>query len=172
MKRLFKFSNLYCVNFYILVLILASLVSFAGCNKNQEVKIGGNPPDIFGTDIHGENIRLKQFKGKVIILYFWTNSCCGDKLKQLEPYYIRNKAKGLEILAINVANSNESVESYARDNSISFRLLSDEHSMTSREYGVFGFPTIFIIDREGILRRRIVGYLEPVQLHKYVANYL
>lgn len=136
------------------------------------VTIGETPPEIFGTDIHGEPVSLKQLKGKVVILYFWTNSCCGDKLKLLEPFYIRNKDKGLAIIAVNVSNTKETVESYAKNNAVTFTLQSDEHSMTSREYGVVGFPTIFIIDRQGIVRKKNMGYMEPDQLEKQVAHYV
>jgi len=130
------------------------------------------PPEIYGADIHGENISMKKLRGKVVVLYFWTNSCCGDKLKLLEPYYVQNRDKGLAILAVNVADTRETVETYAKNTGVTFTLHSDEHSMTSREYGVFGFPTIFIVDREGVLRKRIMGHIEPSQLKKYVAMYL
>jgi peroxiredoxin len=172
MKIRFRPSNIYFANFCIAILLLSALVFFVGCDKNQGVKTGEIPPEISGADIHGEYISLKQLKGKVVVLYFWTNSCCGDKLKLLEPYYVRNKDNGLAILAINVADTREAVESYAKNNGVTFTLQSDEHSMTSREYDVFGFPTIFIIDREGILRKKIMGHIEPAQLEKFVTQYL
>jgi peroxiredoxin len=154
------------------ILLLTTLVFFSGCEKNPGVTTGEIPPDVSGADIHGEYVSLKQLKGKVVVLYFWTNSCCGEKLKLLEPYYVRNKDKGVAILAINVGDTKEAIESYAKNNNITFTLQCDEHSMTSREYGVFGFPTIFVIDREGILRHKIMGYIEPDQLEKQVARYV
>src|SRR5664279_2903919 len=99
------FSQTYPSNFCRAVVVLVCLVFFTGCDASREVRTGEIPPEISGTDIHSEYISLRQLKGKVVILYFWTNSCCGEKLKLLEPYYLRNKDKGLEILAINVENS-------------------------------------------------------------------
>ncbi|MFA7402548.1 MAG: TlpA disulfide reductase family protein [Pelobacteraceae bacterium] len=172
MSKRFGPSKICRAILYGTIVMLAPFVFFAGCEKNQGVKTGETPPEIYGTDIHGDPVSLRKLKGNVVVLYFWSNSCCGDKLKLLQPYYIRNKDKGVAILAINGTDSREAIESYAKKNGVSFTLQSDEHSMTSREYGVFGFPTLFIIDREGIVRKRIMGYIEPDQLNKYVVQYV
>jgi peroxiredoxin len=99
-------------------------------------------------------------------------SCCGDRLKQLEPYYSRNREQGLKILAIDVGDARESVDAYAKGSGLTFTLQTDEHAMTSREYGVFGFPTIFILDRAGTIRKKIMGDINTAQLEKLVAEYL
>lgn len=152
--------------------MLASLACSSGCEEKKPAKSGEKPPAISGTDIHGEVISLDRFKGNVVVLYFWTNSCCADRLKLVEPYYSRNRDKGLAVLAINVGDSRDYVESYAKSNSLTFTLQTDERGMTSREYGVFGFPTIFILDREGIMRKKILGGIDTGQLEKLVAHYL
>jgi peroxiredoxin len=172
MKPLFKCSKISRSDFFIAILVMASLAFSSGCDEKQGVKTGDKPPGISGTDVHGEYVSLNQFKGNVTVLYFWTKSCCGERIKQLEPYYSMNKHKGLAILAINVGNTRETVESYAKDNGLTFTLQTDERSMTSREYGVFGFPTIFILDREGTIQKKILGDIDTIQLEKVVAQYL
>ena len=172
MKPLFNSSRIYCPKFLTAILLLSSLAFSSGCEEKQRVKSGDKPPGISGSDIHGELISLSRFKGNVVVLYFWRNSCCGDKLKQLEPFYSRNKDKGLAVLAINVGDTREFVESYAKNNGVTFTLQTDERAMTAREYGVFGFPTIFILDREGIIQKKILGDIDTAQLEKLVAQYL
>jgi peroxiredoxin len=172
MKPLFKCSKISRPDFFIAILVMASLAFSSGCDEKQGVKTGDTPPGISGTDVHGDYVSLNQFKGNVIVLYFWTKSCCGERIKQLEPYYSINKHKGLAILAINVGNTREIVESYAKDNGLTFTLQTDERAMTSREYGVFGFPTIFILDRDGVIRKKILGDIDTLQLEKLVAHYL
>ncbi|MDR3581169.1 MAG: TlpA disulfide reductase family protein [Oryzomonas sp.] len=154
--------------FMALVLLLASIVCMAGCEVKPEGHTGEKAPEIAGTDLHGEPISLGRLRGSVVVLCFWTNSCCSDRLKLLEPYKRQNKDKGLVILAINEGNARESVASYAKANSLTFPVLTDEGSMTAKEYGVFGFPTIFIIDRKGIIRKKILGDVNPAQLDKLV----
>ncbi len=153
-------------------LVLFTVISLIGCNENHGVKIKEKAPSISGADIYGKYVTLSQFKGNVVVLYFWTNSCCGEKLKLLEPYYEQNNYKGLTILAINENNSKEVVEAYAKTNRLTFSLQTDEMGMVAKEYGVFGFPTIFIIDRQGVIQKKILGDISVEQLNGMTAQFL
>ena len=172
MKPLFKGSATICMNTMKAMLLLAFLAFSSGCAEKQEVKIGGKPPVISGNDIHGEFVSLNQFKDQVVVLYFWANTCCGEKLKLVEPFYIRNKSRGVAVLAINVGDSKETVESYVKNNRLTFTLQTDEHAMVARQYGVFGFPTVFILDRNGIIRNKILRDIQIAKLEQLVSLYL
>jgi peroxiredoxin len=154
--------------FTALVMLLASLACMAGCEVKPAAHTGEKAPEIACTDLHGEPISLGRLRGRIVVLCFWTNSCCGDRLKRLEPFYRQNKDKGLAILAINEGNTGENVASYAEANGLTFTVQTDEGGLWAREYGVFGFPTIFIIDRDGIIRKKILGDVNPEQLDKLV----
>lgn len=148
--------------------VLAILAFLSGCDKQLEVKIGNTAPVISSNDIHGEFFSLDQHRGKVVVIYFWTNSCCGDSLKLLEPVYSKNKYNGLEIVAINENDSKKDVESYAANNRLTFTMLTDEHSLLFRQYQVIGFPTIFIIDGKGVIREKILGNIDTAKLEKLI----
>ena len=90
------------------IVLLMSLFCSAGCENKQGIKIGDTPPVISGNDIFGHDISRSKPKAKIVIIYFWTGSCCGDSLKLLEPLYNENKDKGVAILAVNVGDSNGS----------------------------------------------------------------
>lgn len=154
--------------FMALVMLPASLACMAGCDVKPVGHTGEKAPEIAGTDLHGEPVSLGRLRGSVVVLCFWTNSCCGDRLKRLEPYFRQNKDRGLAILAINEGSTGERVASYAKASGLTFTVQTDEGGMVAREYGVFGFPTIFIIDREGIIRKKILGDINPEQLDKLV----
>ncbi len=160
------------VSLAVTLLLFATLAVFTGCEQKEPGKVGGKAPGISGVDIHGEYVSLSQFKGKVVVLIFWTKSCCGEKIKELEPYYKLNRDKGLAILGINENNSKEIVESYSKANGLTFSMQTDEMGMAAREYGVFGFPTVFIIDREGVIRKKILGDINIEQLNKVTVQFL
>jgi peroxiredoxin len=172
MKSKYRSSHTILHKLVLSMLVFASLAFFTGCEQKQVAKTGEKAPEISDTDIHGEIINLSKFKGNVVVLYFWTDSCCGDSLKYVERYYRQIKDRGLVVLAINEKNNTDIVQSYAETNRLTFTMLTDGMGMTAREYGVFGFPTIFILDREGVIRKKILGYITTAQLGKLVAQYL
>ena len=154
-----------------LMCLLLALPSFlSGCADKTVPKIGETPPAISCNDVTGEYISLNRLKGNVVIIYFWSSTCCGDRLIQLEPWFSLNKYKGLSILAVNVGGDENSVRSFATKNGLTFTMLTDEHGMISRQYGVIGFPTIFILDRNGVIRNKIVGDIETAYLFKLVSR--
>ena len=151
-----------------LALVLSTLLLCLGCEDKRGVRIGDSPPAITGPDLHGRPVSLSDLKGKVVALYFWTDSCCADSLKELEPVYGRYKGEGLEIVAINVMDSREKLESFAEKNRISFTMLRDEESRRFNAYKVRGFPTIFLLDRGGVVREKILGAIRTSKLEKLI----
>lgn len=152
--------------------MLAGLVLSSGCDDKRAVKTGDNAPAISNNDIYGTHVSLNQLKGKVVIIYFWTNSCCGHGVKQLEPFYRKYKKAGMDILAINEMDSTKKVAAYAKDNALTFTILKDEHSMLLRDYFAIGFPTILILDRNGIIREKINGNISMEKLQTLVEKQL
>ena len=157
-------------NMLLSLLLLASLIYLAGCESNQRIKIGVPSPDISGTDIQRKNISLNKFKGKVVILCFWTKSCCGDLLTKLEPFQSESVDKGLAVLAVNEGNSKEIVESYVKDYGLTFTMMTDENSELFKKFQVIGYPTIFILDRNGIIREKIMGDIQTGKLLQLVVK--
>ena len=163
-----NYSNIFTFKLLATLCVLTSLALLSGCEKKHGLKTGDTPPELSARDIYKKQVTLSQFKGKVVIVCFWADTCCGDTLKQLEPLYRRNQPKGLEVLAIDVGDPGNIVESYANNNKITFTMLTDEHSSTAKQFGVFGLPTIFIIDRMGIVREKILGAIQIEKLEKLV----
>ena len=151
---------------------LAITILLSGCTEEPFPKIGKSPPSITCNDINGEYIRLDQLKGNVVVIYFWSSSCCGERVKQLEPWFGLNKHKGLSVLAVNVGNDDDRVRTFVKKNGLTFTMLTDEYGMISRRYGVVGFPTIFILDGKGVVRKKILGEIEASQLFKLATQLL
>ena len=168
MKPFITFKKNFRRIYFVALLVLATLSFCVGCEKKPPLKIGDNAPVISGNDIHGEPVGLDRFKGKIVVIFFWTNSCCGDKLKLLEPLFRQYKDKGLAILAVNEGNSKEEVETYTKTNDLTFVMQTDEYAITSKRYGIIGFPTIFILDKNGIIRKKILGDIQTEQLQKLI----
>ncbi|BCS56070.1 TlpA disulfide reductase family protein [Geobacter sp. SVR] len=150
-----------------IVLIVFCVLFFGGCNSKQALQKGDAAPEFSVSDLSGRPISLSRNKGKITILYFWTNSCCGDSLKLVEPLY-RAYDKKLEVLAVNCGDSKEVAGAYARSNGLTFPMVADEQAALLERYRVRGFPTIYVIDAHGVIRDKILGHLSVVQLEKII----
>jgi cytochrome c biogenesis protein CcmG, thiol:disulfide interchange protein DsbE len=143
-----------------------------GCKEAPDLRSGDVAPTISCNDLADEYVNLSQLKGRVVVLYFWSSRCCSDKLKQLEPFYLKHKYNGLSLLAIEVGGSKEAVASFVKDNGLTFTNLTDEFTFISRSYKVIGFPTIFVVDKTGRIRNKISGDVQVNQLSEVVAKLL
>ena len=148
------------------------LATFVGCKEAPAPKSGEVAPAISCNDVAGEFVSLNQLKNKVVVIYFWSSKCCSDKLKQLEPFYLQNKYSGLSVVAVEVGGSKEMVAAFVKKNGFTFTNLSDDYDMISRSYRVIGFPTIFIIDKNGVIRKKISGDIPVEQLSRLVGQFL
>jgi peroxiredoxin len=159
------------------ILLVTTLVSlfclgFVGCKEAAAPKSGEVAPAISCNDVAGEYVSLNQLKNNVVLIYFWSSKCCSDKVKELEPFYLQNKDKGLSIVAIEVGGSKEPIALFAKNNHLTFTNLVDDFDSLSRSYQVIGFPTIFLVDKKGVIQKKISGPIQINQLNKLVSALL
>ena len=164
-KIKYRSFGLYCV-------FLVVCLALAGCKGTTAAKSGAVAPAISCNDVAGDYVSLGELKGKVVMLYFWSSKCCGDKLKMLEPFYLQNKYNGLAVVAIEVGGAKDTVSAFVKNNRLTFTNLTDEFESISRSYRVIGFPTIFVIDKKGVIQKKVSGDMQADQLNKLVAPFL
>ena len=167
--RYFKISHIHLI-FYIFLLLGPAFLF--GADK-PVIKIGDRPPEFFLSDLNGKLVSLHQFKGNVVVLYFWADWCCKDRtLLSDDLFYEKYKGKGVVILAINAGQPKRVVEQFVKERSITYEVLLDLKFTATKQYGVLGLPTIFVLDRDGIVRKRILGQMEIHYLEKTVLELL
>lgn len=132
----------------------------------SQLKVGfeeGNlAPDFELKDVEGNPLKLSSLKGKKVILNFWASWCppCRQEMPDMEKFYLDQKDKGIEILAVNLTNaekSREDVTNFMRANSITFPVVLDEKGKVGQSYNVSSIPASFIIDSQGVIQRKLVG---------------
>lgn len=111
-------------------------------------------------NMQGEPVTLSQYHGKVVILNFWATWCppCREEMPSMERLYQKYKEYGLVMLAVNTEkNGKKAVSQFLQKTPYSFPILLDSDSVVQNAYGVFRFPESFIIDRNGVVVKKIVG---------------
>ena len=118
-------------------------------------------PDFALADMDGEQHRLADYRGKVILVNFWATWCppCCREMPALEALYLKYRKQGLVVLAINQWEDADHVFAYMGQLNVfpTFPVLFDPESRVSADYGVQGLPTSFLIDRQGKLVYRAIG---------------
>lgn len=123
--------------------------SYAAEGVNNEFK---RAPIFQLKSLDGKAVSLTDYLGKkTVVLIFWTTWCpyCREQLKQLNERLPELTKKGIEILAIDVGETKNKVENFAKSHSLSLQILLDEDNTVSDAYGLMGVPTYFAIDLSG-----------------------
>ena len=157
------------------VLILSLLLAFfiIGCEKDKKLQYGEVAPNASLLNLKDDVVKLHDFKGKLVVLRFWQKGCpaCLEEMPQLDTFYNTHK-KDIVVIGIDMGDKKPYVSGFKRDHSISFPMLLDGLLIATKKYGVIVSPTSFIIDKNGILREKLIGEMNINKFQKKVLSYL
>ena len=126
--------------------------------------------------LNGEYAKLYDFNNEgPIIVNFWTTwwSYCERQLAYIDQLNSHFKDYGLTVLAVNTNKSNilSLVRPYINKRKYKFKVAVDPRSELAKEFGVLGYPTLFIIDENGTIIHKSSGYEEGLE-EKYLESLL
>ncbi|OGX42937.1 MAG: hypothetical protein A3H41_03245 [Omnitrophica WOR_2 bacterium RIFCSPLOWO2_02_FULL_45_28] len=119
-------------------------------------------PDFVLTDIHGDTLRLSDFKGKVVLIDFWATWCpfCRSSIPILKSLYDEYKDKGLVIIGIALEyDQGQTLKRFAKEKQISYPLAVGTERLAA-EYSAYGVPARFLINRQGEIVENFIGFRE------------
>lgn len=130
----------------------------------EKIKIGKPFIDISAKDLEGNNVKLSDFKGKVIVLDFWAIWChyCHEQNQEEFPR-LKEKYKNEDfiIISYSVDVDKKDWEKSTKADNIDWINISNLRGVSDKvvtQYGVQGYPTSFIIDKDGIIIKQMNGY--------------
>ena len=118
-------------------------------------------PDFVLPDMNGQVVRLSQLRGKVVLLNVWATWCppCRKEMPTMEVLHQKMKDADFVMLAASQdVDGKNVVEPYLQERGLTFPVLLDVNGEVGRQYGATGYPETFIIDRQGIIVHRHIGY--------------
>lgn len=123
----------------------------------------GRPAAAFSlTTFAGSPLSLESLRGKVVMLNFWASWCvpaCYEEAPTLERTWLAYKDKGVTVVGIDVQDKEEAAREFLARFGHSFPNAPDPRGRVSVDYGVYGVPETFFIDRKGRVRFKHVGAL-------------
>ncbi len=143
--------------------LLALLISFlAACySGSRPGSIGTAAPD-FTVQDSDHKVTLSQFRGQVVVLNFWATWCppCVEETPSLVRLQGLLKSKGVVVLAVSIDEDDSAYHKFLKDYGVNMVTVRDPSRKASSLYGTFGWPESYIIDRQGVIRRKFIGAVD------------
>lgn len=143
-------------------LCLALALLLPHCAKKP--KVSGSASDFTLKTLEDQEITLSALKGKVILLDFWATWCgpCRESIPHLIQIYKTYHDKGFEVIGMSMDKGGaETVRHFVKSMDIPYPIIITPDDV-ARDYGVTGLPTTVLIDKEGKIREKMVGFSSTI----------
>jgi cytochrome c biogenesis protein CcmG/thiol:disulfide interchange protein DsbE len=158
MKRSFSTSIL------ILGLCLSWVFLLPHCSKEGKAPSPALAPDFTLKTLDGQELTLSKLKGKVVLLDFWATWCapCRQAIPHLINLQKTYQEKGVEVIGMNVDKGDvETVRRFVKSMDIPYSITITPEGV-SRNFGVTALPTTIIIDKEGKIQQKFLGFTSEI----------
>jgi thiol-disulfide isomerase/thioredoxin len=131
---------------------------------------GEEAPDFALPNMDGEEVKLSDFRGKIVYLNFWATWCgyCDQEMPDLQELSAENE--DLVVLTVNVRENADTVKAYIEKGGYDFPVLLDIEGEVATRYLITGMPTTYFINAEGILLDRIPGMMDKEQMEEVLGK--
>ena len=139
-----------------------TLFALSGCySGTRPPRIGRAAPDFTVRDSE-HAVTLSQLKGQVVVLNFWATWCapCVEEVPSLVRMQQQMKARGVTVVAVSVDADESNYRRFVRDHSVNLLTVRDPDQKSNALYGTSKFPETYIIDRNGVMRRKFIGAVD------------
>ena len=150
------------------LMLIAVVMLVSGCSKGTSspasaVVAEKKPaPDISVNSLKNVPLKLSDLKGKVVLLNFWATWCppCREEIPSMIRLNSFMAGKPFQMVAVSIDEGGQTViDSFLRESGFNLPAYVDSDSKASKTYGITGVPETFIIDKNGILVKKVIGPL-------------
>jgi cytochrome c biogenesis protein CcmG, thiol:disulfide interchange protein DsbE len=143
----------------LLIAAVAAITVSAGCYNGTRPPHVGSAAKEFSVQDSDRKLNLDQFRGQVVVLNFWATWCppCVEELPSLMNLQDRMRERGVTVLGVSIDVDGDAYHRFLKLHNINFLTVRDPEQKVAGMYGTTGWPETYIIDRQGVLRRKFVG---------------
>jgi len=154
----------------LLMVVCCSLLFVAGCSKEGEQPARGakplekhKAPEISVVALDNTQLTLKSLKGKVVLLNFWATWCppCREEIPSMMKLNTFMAGKPFEMVCVSVdEGGKQAVQEFFKNTGFSLPTYLDPTGQAPAAYGLTGVPETFIIDKQGVIAKKVIGGLD------------
>jgi peroxiredoxin len=155
-------------------LAFAAAVLAAACSKadsppaqaaSGRVEVGQPAPAYSAQSMSGDSVSLASLRGNVVLLNVWATWCgpCRQEIPELRAIHAKYKDRGLQLVGVSVdaEGTDAAIRSFLTDFKMDYTIWRDPNESVSALFRMSGVPATFVIDRQGVLRWKATGVVEP-----------
>jgi len=144
------------------LLAIASLLIFAGtgCDRGSHPEQLGTRAPMFALNDGEHSVDLNKLRGHVVVLNFWASNCapCIEEIPSLEE--LQRDLPQVQIVAVSTDDDAAAYERFLKQHAVSLLTVRDADQRSNAMYGTFRYPETYIIDKNGMIRRKFIGAQE------------
>lgn len=137
------------------------LLFVSGCDRGSQPDMVGRPAPQFTVQDADRTVSLHDHRGKIVVLNFWATWCppCVEEMPSLVAMQAKMRDK-VTVLAVSTDQDKSAYDRFLIDHKVALLTVRDPEFKSSRLYGSFRYPETYVIDGNGILKRKFIGPVE------------
>ena len=139
------------------LLVLLPLALASACNRGARPGLTGKPAPDFTVSDGTTTIHLASYRGQIVLVNFWATWCppCVEEMPSL--LQLHHDRPDLAILAVSIDEDPDAYNRFIARHRVDLTTVRDPTQSAAKLFHTEGWPETYIIDRQGIIRRKIVG---------------
>jgi cytochrome c biogenesis protein CcmG, thiol:disulfide interchange protein DsbE len=154
-------------------LFALATVATLGCARGEappaatsdRVEVGQPAPSYAALGLAGDSVSLASLRGKVVLMNVWATWCgpCRKEIPELRAIHTTYKDRGLQLIGVSVDadGSDDAIRAFLKEFKMDYAIWRDPNEAVTATFRMAGVPATFLIDRQGVLRWRATGAVEP-----------
>jgi len=150
------------------LILSAALMLITGCKKKEEPAVAAGvqekkpAPEITVNSLKNVPLKLSSLKGKVVLLNFWATWCppCREEIPSMMKLNSAMAGKPFQMVSVSIDEGGvPDIEAFFKTSGYSLPTYTDQGGEAAKTYGITGVPESFLIDKNGILVKKVIGPL-------------
>jgi cytochrome c biogenesis protein CcmG/thiol:disulfide interchange protein DsbE len=155
-------------------IIAAAAFSLLLYSSAFAAKVGEVAPDFTRADFANKQLKLSDYRGKLVLLNFWATWCppCREEMPLFSKWQREHKAKGLQVIGVSMDDDAASVKEFLAEYPVTYPVVMGDVKLAEVYGGVLGLPLSYLIDKQGRIVARYQGEADLAKMEAKIKDLL